>query len=143
MNETPPFAWPVRVYYEDTDAGGVVYHSVYLNYMERARTEWLRALGVSQEALVREEGILFAVAKMEVSFLGPARLDDILTVYVKLQRLGKASIELMQGVVRDSDRKELIRATAKIGCIDADFKPTRIPEGLAALMERGKAALDA
>ena len=132
-----PFVWPVRVYYEDTDAGGVVYHSVYLNYMERCRTEWLRSFGVGQEALVRDAGILFAVAKIDISFLGPARLDDQLTVYAQVQKIGQASVALMQGVIRDHDRKELVRAQVKIGCIDREFKPTRMPEALQHLMAGG------
>ena len=73
------FFWPIRVYYEETDAGGVVYHSRYLHFMERARTEWLRQWGFNQERLCRERGLLFAVMKMEIQFLAPARLDDTLT----------------------------------------------------------------
>ena len=127
------FIWPVRVYYEDTDAGGVVYHSNYLKYMERARTEWLRALGFGQERLRREAGLLFTVTRMDVRFRAPARLDEQLTVSVAVAGLGRASLVLEQTVTREETATVLIEATARIAMINESFKPTRLP---AAFLER-------
>ncbi|MBF0460553.1 MAG: tol-pal system-associated acyl-CoA thioesterase [Magnetococcales bacterium] len=124
------FLWPIRVYYEETDAGGVVYHSRYLNFMERARTEWLRQLGFGQEQLHREQGLLFAVTKMEVQFLAPARLDDLLTVATWLQERKPASLVLRQMVQRDQDQRHLVGAVVRIAALDSRFRPTRLPEGL-------------
>ncbi len=124
------FFWPIRVYYEETDAGGVVYHSRYLHFMERARTEWLRQWGFSQERLGRERGLLFAVMKMEIQFLAPARLDDTLTVSVILQEQRLASLTLQQAVYRDQDQRQLIQAVVRIVALDNRFKPTRLPDDL-------------
>ncbi|MEO5339948.1 MAG: tol-pal system-associated acyl-CoA thioesterase [Magnetococcus sp. MYC-9] len=124
------FLWPVRVYYEATDAGGVVYHSRYLNFMERARTEWLRHMGFNQEQLHREQGVLFAVTRMEIRFLAPARLDDTLLVSVALQSHKQASLLLQQGIHRVHDQRPLIRATVEIVALNHRFKPTRLPSGL-------------
>ncbi|MBF0136865.1 MAG: tol-pal system-associated acyl-CoA thioesterase [Magnetococcus sp. DMHC-1] len=125
-----PFQWPVRVYYEDTDAAGVVYHANYLQFMERCRTEWLRSLGIDQQRFFRETGLQFAVAHMEIAFLGPARLDDLLTVTTRLSTLRRASIHLEQEILRPADQSTLIRATVRIACIDARFRPQRIPGGI-------------
>ncbi len=92
----PVFAWPVRVYYEDTDASGVVYHAAYLRYFERARTEWLRALGFSQERLKGELGVVFTVAGMELEFRRPARLDDALEATTAVELLRRASMNFVQ-----------------------------------------------
>ncbi|MEO5354842.1 MAG: tol-pal system-associated acyl-CoA thioesterase [Magnetococcus sp. XQGC-1] len=124
------FLWPIRVYYEETDAGGVVYHSQYLNFMERARTEWLRHLGFGQEQLAREAGLLFAVTRMEIQFLAPARLDDTLTVSVSLQEKRQASLIMQQAIRRDRDQRHLIQAVVRIAVLDTRFKPTRLPDGL-------------
>lgn len=124
------FLWPVRVYYEDTDAGGVVYHSNYLQFMERARTEWLRQLGFDQGALYRERGVLFAVAGMEIRFLAPARLDDTLTISVQVQRQKRASLVLHQTIHRDQDQQQLVWATVRMAVLNPRFKPTRLPEDL-------------
>ena len=124
------FSWPVRVYYEDTDAGGVVYHANYLRFMERARSEWLRALGFEQDGLRAQEGILFAVVAARLEFLKPARFNDLLTVGVKLERLGRASLELTQAVLRAPDTL-LCRADVRLACLDgASFRPRPMPDAL-------------
>ena len=121
------FSWPVRVYYEDTDAAGVVYHSQYLNYMERARTEWLRALGFEQERVAQETGRRFVVTRMEIDFLSPARLDDALLVTVNLSNRRRASLEMKQTIIRVADERLLIRGKARVACIDARLRPARFP----------------
>ena len=125
--ETTEFNWPVRVYYEDTDTGGVVYHSNYLKYMERARTEWLRALGWSQQHLQSKEGVVFAVTRMNIEFLKPARMDDLLQVRARLTRGGGASLGFEQSI--SNEAAELIcRADVEVACLDArTFKPARLP----------------
>ena len=97
------FVWPARVYYEDTDAGGVVYYANYLKFLERARTEWLRALGFDQRDLMREAGILFAVRHVEIDYLAPARLDDAAVVETTVAELGRASIRFDQRLRRDHE----------------------------------------
>ena len=124
-----PFVWKVRVYWEDTDAGGVVYHSQYLNFFERTRTEWLRSVGIGQSSLGAREGIVFVVHAMNIEFLSPARLDDELRVSVKLEKLGGATMALQQDMVRVGDDEVISRATVKVACLDAGkFAPVRIPE---------------
>ncbi|OSM01755.1 tol-pal system-associated acyl-CoA thioesterase [Magnetofaba australis] len=125
INNIERFEWPIRVYYEDTDAGGVVYHSQYLNFLERTRTEWLRSAGLEQEALFAATGARFVVTHMAVDFISPARLDDLLTVTVSIRRRRQASFELEQTIERDGAR--LIAATARIACVGEEFKPIRIP----------------
>lgn len=121
------FEWPVRVYYEDTDAGGVAYYANYLRYLERARTEWLRHLGFGQDALMRESGIVFAVRRIEIDYLLPARLDDSLVVQAEISVFRKASLTFEQRIVRAPDTV-LCRATVKVACIDRErFRPTAIP----------------
>lgn len=121
------FEWPVRVYYEDTDAGGVVYYANYLKFMERARTEWLRRLGFGQEALMRDAGILFAVRRVAIDYLMPARLDDELRVEARIGALGRASLNFHQRILRPPDAL-ISEATVKIVCLDGhSFKPTAIP----------------
>ncbi len=123
------FNWKIRVYYEDTDAGGVVYHSQYLNFFERARTEWLRAKNIDQSRLADELEILFVVRNMDVEFIKPARLDDELLVSVKLERLGAASMLLSQQMFRASDQQLLASAKVRAASLSAKgFKPVRIPE---------------
>lgn len=128
------FEWPVRVYYEDTDAGGVVYHSQYLNFMERARTEWLRHLGFEQTALRAQEGVLFVVHSMQLQFKKPAKFDDTLTVHCHLSNMGRGSFECTQTIKRDNEI--LIEAQVKIACVNANtFKPTGIPAPIKTAME--------
>jgi acyl-CoA thioester hydrolase len=125
------FCWPVRVYWEDTDAGGVVYHARYLHFLERARTEWLRSLGIDQSRLASERGILFAVTAMDLRFLAPARLDDELVVGVRLARRRPASLEFSQHLARRRDNSPILSAGVRVACLDAaSFRPRPIPEDL-------------
>ncbi|SFD23164.1 acyl-CoA thioester hydrolase [Thiohalospira halophila DSM 15071] len=122
------FSWPVRVYYEDTDAGGVVYHANYLAFMERARTEWLRSLGFGQRELAAEVGVLFAVRSMELDFLKPARFDDELTVTATIDNLARARIDFLQEI-RSAAGEVLCRGRVRVACIDGErFRPCAIPE---------------
>ena len=128
-----PFSLPVRVYYEDTDAGAVVYYANYLRFMERARTEWLDALGFALPAIEREHGVIFAVHRAEIDFVRPARLADRLDVTVEPAARGASRIDVAQRVLRDGT----ILASAKIAlsCLDARrFRPVRIPAPLAAAL---------
>ncbi|MDX1512946.1 MAG: tol-pal system-associated acyl-CoA thioesterase [Gammaproteobacteria bacterium] len=133
MNE---FSWPVRVYYEDTDAAGLVYYANYPKFMERARTEWLRALGFEQTFLRDEYGIVFAVSKMEIEFLKPARFNDSLSVTVEVDRAGRVSIDLLQRVFRGPE--ELVcRADVRIACVEADtMRPCGMPAAVLTELER-------
>jgi acyl-CoA thioester hydrolase len=126
---TQPFVWQLRVYWEDTDAGGVVYHSRYLNFFERARTEWLRSRGIEQSRLARDEKLVFAISRMEVDFLLPAVLDDELDVSVHSVSAGRTRLEFSQELTRRSDGRILSRAQVRAACLDADsFKPARMPD---------------
>lgn len=123
------FNWTVRVYYEDTDAAGVVYHSNYLKYMERARTEWLRAIGFSQQEMREQTGALIVISSLEMTFSLPARLDDELNVLCKLVETGRASFIVDQRINRSSDT--ICEARVKGVFLDAEtFKPRRFPEAL-------------
>jgi acyl-CoA thioester hydrolase len=124
------FQWEVRVYYEDTDSGGVVYYANYLRFMERARTEWMRSLGFEQDRLLTEQGILFAVRSASIDFLRPARFNDRLNVTVDMQHLGRASLTLEQSVLRQGDSAgPLCTSTVKIACLEAaKFRPQPIPD---------------
>lgn len=134
MINLPVFHWPVRVYYEDTDAGGVVYHSQYLNFMERARTEWLRSLGFEQAALRASDDILFVVHSMQVQFKKSAKFDDMLSVDTQLTELRRGSFVCTQTIVRQDAL--LIQAQVKIACVNAvTFKPTGIPALIKRKME--------
>jgi tol-pal system-associated acyl-CoA thioesterase len=126
------FELPVRVYWADTDAGGVVYHSNYLDYCERARTEWLRELGFSQQHLAQTEGVLFTVARLAIDFRRPARLDDLLHVRSRVELAGGATVEFHQEVRRDEPGPELLATVqVKVVCVDAaSFKPRRLPASL-------------
>lgn len=126
------FIWPVRVYYEDTDAAGVVYHSNYLKFMERARTEWLRACGYSLERLEKQQGIVFVVAGMNVKFIRPARFDELLNVQSSVTGIDGAKLTFRQSIL---DRSESLKCDAEvfIVCIDSkSFKPRRIPDPIRA-----------
>jgi acyl-CoA thioester hydrolase len=127
------FRWPVRVYYEDTDAGGVVYYANYLKFFERCRTEWLRELGIDQSALALEQGLQFVVARIEVKYLAPARLDDELTIEARLAHLGRCSLAFDQVALRGGE--PLARAQVTVACVDArQRQPTRLPERLRGLL---------
>lgn len=121
-----PFSLAVRVYYEDTDAGGVVYYANYLKFLERARTEWLRAAGFEQTELMRDHNVIFVVRSVAIEYLQPARFNDALNVTVRMEKLGSCTIDVFQTVERD---KRLVEARVQIVCVDnqADFKPVRIP----------------
>ena len=124
------FVWPVRVYWEDTDAGGIVYYANYLKFMERARTEWLRALGCDQTSMRDLHRLQFVVARANVEFRRPARFDDRLDVDVRVLTLRRASVELEQQVL--SLRRELLcRAKIRVGCVDLEtYRPRGIPISL-------------
>ena len=126
---TKPFELPVRVYYEDTDAQGVVYYANYFRFMERARTEWLEAMGVDHVTLMNEENRILVVAEAHAKFLIPARLGDSLIVTAKLSRLGRATFEIEQNIFRGSLEGELlIQGGVTAAYLAADtMKPKRIP----------------
>lgn len=118
--------WPVRVYYEDTDAGGVVYHTGYIQYFERARTEWLRALGYSQQRLVQEENVLFTVVDLAIQYRRPARLDDLLEI-VSRAEAGGASV-LFSQAAHGAGGELLVEGQVRVACVDAKtFRPQRLP----------------
>ncbi len=123
------FAWPVRVYWEDTDAGGVVYYANYLKFMERARSEWLRSRGFEQDALRDAAGVVFVVRRVEIDYLAPARFNDALDVTVALHECGRASLVVRQELLRGDAR--LAQAEVTLACVDAArFKPVKMPEPL-------------
>ncbi|WP_426662909.1 tol-pal system-associated acyl-CoA thioesterase [Rhodanobacter aciditrophus] len=117
MAEPAPFCWPVRVYWEDTDAGGVVYHASYLRFLERARTEWLRTLGIGQMAFKEATGLAFLVREMRLDFLRAALLDDELAVTVAVKERRAASILFGQTIAR-ADGACLVRAEVRVACVD-------------------------
>jgi acyl-CoA thioester hydrolase len=130
---SPAFHWPVRVYWEDTDAGGVVYHAGYLRYFERARSEWLRARGFGQQQLREADGIVFVVHRMEIAFRAPARLDDLLDASVAVESRGGASFTVRQALHRADCTAPLVDARVRIACVDAArFRPHPIPRHLLA-----------
>jgi acyl-CoA thioester hydrolase len=123
-----PFVYQVRVYWEDTDAGGVVYYANYLKFMERARTEWLRSLGYEQQVLRETHGVVFVVRRVEIDYLAPARLDDLLTVTTQRTDMTRTCLTVAQEISTDN---VLTRARVEIVCIDpASFKPVKIPTPL-------------
>ncbi|MDT3705464.1 MAG: tol-pal system-associated acyl-CoA thioesterase [Thiobacillus sp.] len=120
------FRWPVRVYWEDTDAGGVVYYANYLKFMERARSEWLRAYGFEQDVLRDEAGVVFVVRRVEIDYLSPARFNEKLDVSVSLHEAGRASFKVRQELTRGADCLALAMVT--LACVDVTFfKPVKIP----------------
>lgn len=122
------FLWPVRVYYEDTDSGGVVYYANYLKFMERARTELLRSLGFEQDQLIKEQGVIFAVHSLAVKYKKPAVFNDALLVKTRVSHCGRASLDFSQVVVRAADETELCLAEIKVACIHAErFTPVVMP----------------
>lgn len=125
------FEWPVRVYWEDTDAGGVVYHTSYIRYFERGRTEWLRQLGYSQSRLAEETGLLFTVVDLNTEFIRPARLDDLLAVRSRVLKLGAATITFDQRIVRSETNEVLVQGKVRVASLAAgSFKPRRLPASL-------------
>ena len=124
-----PFFWPVRVYYEDTDAAGVVYYANYLKFTERARTEWLRALGFDQTELAERHGVVFVVRSAAVDFVRPARFNDTLQVTVELIKVGAGHLDLVQRVIREDEL--IAKAAVKVACVGLrTLRPVRIPQFL-------------
>ena len=125
-----PFHWPVRVYYEDTDAGGVVYYANYLKFFERCRTEWLRALRVDQARLATQDGLQFVVSELQCRYLRPARLDDELRIESRVTDLARCSLMFDQRALRGGDL--LAQARVRIACVDVGSgRPVRLPADLA------------
>src|SRR5215813_1283491 len=133
----PAFAVPVRVYYQDTDAGGVVFHARYVNFLERARTEWLRHLGFSVRELAERERVLFIVREVHARYLKPAVLDDELSVTAAVEHLGFVSLTVEQRVLRGTEL--LVHASVNLACVAAgDLKPARVPAQVRAALERSQ-----
>ena len=129
------FIWPVRVYYEDTDSGGVVYYANYLKFMERARTELLRECGFEQDQLIEAEGVIFAVRHVEADYLRPARFNDALVVSASIASHGKVSMTFAQEVRLTESGQVLCRGEIKVACLDmVRFRPHPIPEKLIAAL---------
>ncbi len=127
-----PYRWAVRVYYEDTDAAGVVYYANYLKYFERARTEWLRSLGFEQTSLAHDYNVIFVVRALDIEYLRPAHFDDELTVELEIVEPPRASIVFKQAVKRRNET--LANANVRVTCVNTQtFKPVRIPP---AILER-------
>ena len=124
------YTLPIRVYFQDTDAGGVVYHASYVNFMERARTEWLRErYGYSNADLMRDFGVAFVVRSLKLDYLKPALLDDLLSVTAQVKELGNSRVTLLQNVMRGEEA--LVEAEIHLVCVAVDnFKPVRVPEAL-------------
>lgn len=130
----PVFKWPVRVYWEDTDAGGIVFYANYLKFFERARTEWLRSLGIAQSGLRETAGGMFIVSETAVRYLAPARLDDELIVTAELETAGRASLIIAQQARRGEAL--LAQGTIRIGWVDAaTLRPGRIPAAILEVLE--------
>ena len=129
-----PFKWSVRIYFEDTDSGGVVYHSNYLKFMERARTEWLRSLELNQADLKKKDKIMFVVANVNIDYKKAARFNDELDIETSLDNIGASKVDLTQNIMKNS--KLYTSAKVSIACIDSEtFKPQRIPKLIKQQME--------
>ena len=132
-----PFEFPIRIYWEDTDAGGIVFYANYLKFFERARTEWLRSLGLGQQRLREQTGGMFVVTDARLRYLRPARLDDVLIVTAHLQEAGRASLTIVQQALLNNEQNPhhppvlLSEGTIRIGWVDAaSMRPARIPSTL-------------
>lgn len=126
------FTWNVRVYYEDTDAGGIVYYANYLKFFERARTEWLRAIEVGQHVLLQEHDAMFVVMHVEADYHAPAKLDDVLKLTLRIEKMGRASILFVQQAW--CGEQLLNTARVKVGCVDSALRPRAVPPAVAARM---------
>jgi len=125
------FEWPVRVYWEDTDAGGVVYHAGYVRFFERGRTEWLRQKGFSQARLAAEAGVLFSVVDLSTRFIQPAKLDDELRVQTRIAAAGGASVTFEQQILRGPEDTPIASGRVRVACLDArSLRPRRLPPSL-------------
>jgi acyl-CoA thioester hydrolase len=125
----------LRIYYEDTDAAGIVYYANYLRYAERARTEMLRLVGVGQRRLMEEKGLAFAVAGAELDYKSPARLDDVIEVRSHCTRFTRVQLTIDQQMVHALERREIARARVRVACLDANTRPARIPDAVARALE--------
>lgn len=137
MRAMPNFVWPLRVYWEDTDAGGVVFYANYLKFFERARTEWLRALGIEQQTLADTSGVVFVVRSTAVEYNAPARLDDQLEIRTHIERVGPASVQFAQ----EAWRGDLLLASGniRVGCVDkGTFRPAPIPAPVLATIKNAR-----
>lgn len=143
METNTDFVWPVRVYYEDTDTGGVVFYANYLKFFERARTEWLRRAGIGQQELSQTHRVMFVVKSTEVDYHAPAKLDDELKLSVVVERLGRASVQFLQEAWRATATGKQLLTTGriKVGCVNSDtFRPGPIPnEVMARIRSIGQA----
>jgi len=129
FGEADALRLPLRIYWEDTDAAGIVFYANYLKFFERARTEWLRGLGFEQERLRVETGLAFVVTETSLRYRTPARLDDLIEVTVRVAHVGQASLGLAQQAWRDSDL--LVEGTIRVGCVElGTFRPRRIPDDI-------------
>ena len=129
MSKHKVFSWPVRVYFQDTDAGGVVYHANYLNFMERSRTEWLRTFGYSNAGMMKELGVVFVVRSLKLDYLKPALLDDLVEVTSQIKEIGRSRLNIHQTVLRGDD--VLVEGEVHLVCVDVKtFKPVSVPEVL-------------
>jgi acyl-CoA thioester hydrolase len=131
------FRWNLRVYFEDTDAGGIVYYANYLKFFERCRTEWLRALGVEHTRLAEQAQLQFVVARLAVEYVRPARLDDEITITARIGEQARSYLVFEQRALRGTDL--LAQATVKVACIDTRrFAPARLPAELTAALDAGR-----
>lgn len=138
------FNWPVRVYYEDTDAGGVVYHSNYLKFIERARTEWLRHLGFEHTYLRDTYHVMFVVHSMQIAFKKPAKFNDLLNIVSDITHIGHGSVEFLQKIqinqtspLNQPNQQLLVQAQVKLACVDAiTFKPVAVPKEISLKMQQ-------
>jgi acyl-CoA thioester hydrolase len=127
MSKHKIFSWQVRVYFQDTDAGGVVYHANYLNFMERSRTEWLRTFGYSNAGMMKELGVVFVVRSLKLEYLKPALLDDLVEVTSQIKEIGRSRLNIHQTVLRGED--VLVEGEVHLVCVDVQtFKPVSVPE---------------
>ena len=137
MKSLRAFTWPVRVYWEDTDAGGIVFYANYLKFFERARTEWLRSLGVGRHGLKERTGGMFVVLETAVRYLKPARLDDELLVTAEVKEWGRASLIIAQQALRATTAELLCEGTIRIGWVDAGtLQPARVPPAILEALKR-------
>jgi acyl-CoA thioester hydrolase len=134
---SPPFSFSIRIYWEDTDAGGIVYYANYFKFMERARTEWLRSLGFEQETLRQEQNVLFVVVDVEAHFRRPARYGDLLQVTCEVAEATRASLRFKQEIYRQTSGELLLEGRVRIACLDAQkYRPKPLPDRL--LQEKSK-----
>ena len=137
------FQFPIRIYWEDTDAGGIVFYANYLKFMERARTEWLRSLGIGQQALRERSGGMFVVSETQLKYHRPARLDDELLVTAELRQTGAVSATIAQRVLAKNEPTLLLcEGTIRIGWVDAaTLRPARIPPQVSGTLERHRSSM--